>query len=429
MIKITNILLCGACICAQSLCGNVNTEVDKRLQEIKTPEGFIIYTAQIKLESNEIAYFASEPIPKEELSGQERSAQIEEYKDRTEFLCSNNVDREGPIYLSVKDKSSLNKYLEKGFLKKYFSKAKKFQEGYRKLLEKIKNNDDDDENNNIRFSDLVDDNFVRKYLSKAENSQENFNSLVEKAKNNEEDRNSNTALEKFRRIKIKTVLVGIRGGVMGLETGAASNCFNYIFNRFNYTAKRFNYISKKPVTGFYPFPKLEDSGNDYSQIGLYIKFYGNIIMCIGSFQRKNDDAYEHRGIFRNPISVLENNYKGVALYLHAFTAAAWKKSHPEAKTMYVYPDKNVYMENLLEKEYGKSMKSTTGFSKESMEMTQEPSEGSFSLGDAGYKIPVDDLLQRFIQHFDVIKENSMEKEIEIVKKENDINTKEEEIKK
>jgi hypothetical protein len=280
----------------------------------------------------------------EPIATEKRSKQVCIYKEWTDSLCN---ETRGSIGVPIKYNDWLNKFLGKDFLKDYFLKADQFQESYSQLLKKIKDKDDEEEKNTIAF-------------------------------------------EKRSRTKKKSTLNGIRSGVVGLQTSVGY---------------RFNYISKKPVTGIYPFPGLEDSGNDYSQIGLYIKFYGNIIMCISSYPGTNSTRYHHRGIFRNPISVLEDNYKGVGLQLHAFTAAAWGKSYPEAKTMNVNPDGNFYMEDLLKKEYAGSIQKSTESS--------------------GYDIPIDALLQRFAKHFDIINGNSIEKEIEIVEKDN----KKEEVKK
>ena len=83
------------------------------------------------------------------------------------------------------------------------------------------------------------------------------------------------------------------------------------------------YISKKTILGLYPFPKDEIPDQRLDQ---YIKAYDHIVMSVSAFGdrlciNKTDKYYEHRGISRNPMSMLRKDYQGVGLLLHAFAGA------------------------------------------------------------------------------------------------------------
>jgi len=68
----------------------------------------------------------------------------------------------------------------------------------------------------------------------------------------------------------------------------------------------------------------------------FIHHYDDLIMSVGSDFSSSDD-YENRGIFRNPLSIIDNKHKGISMILHGFTAAVAQKFFPEKKYMRVRP--------------------------------------------------------------------------------------------
>ncbi|MDP3372391.1 MAG: hypothetical protein Q8S21_05850 [Candidatus Paracaedibacteraceae bacterium] len=123
-------------------------------------------------------------------------------------------------------------------------------------------------------------------------------------------------------------------------SGIASGCIGLHTSIGDYIA----YISKEPITGFFPLP----NDSSYSpNLKDYIKDYDSLIMVVSSFEMGSNEKFQHRGIFRNPISMLRKDYKGVGVLLHAFAACARSMIFPENKIMYVNPDGNYIMEQLL----------------------------------------------------------------------------------
>jgi hypothetical protein len=83
-----------------------------------------------------------------------------------------------------------------------------------------------------------------------------------------------------------------------------------------------------------------DSVKDFEQN------YNNILMSVNAeFEPKetvfgfvmNEISYTNRGIFRNPVSIIENTHKGLAMILHGFSAAVAQKFFPEKEYMEVSP--------------------------------------------------------------------------------------------
>lgn len=68
----------------------------------------------------------------------------------------------------------------------------------------------------------------------------------------------------------------------------------------------------------------------------YIIRYGDLLMCVGSWFT-GSEQFHNRGIFRNPINMIENTYKGIAMVMHGFSAAVAQKFFPERKSMIVKP--------------------------------------------------------------------------------------------
>ena len=114
---------------------------------------------------------------------------------------------------------------------------------------------------------------------------------------------------------------------------------------------RINYISKKPVRGLFNFPNQSPQLHNLED---YMSAYDDIVMSVSTFPAEGvdgDNFYEHRGIFRNPLSMLRQDYKDLGLSIHAFSARAWHMENPEEKIMAVNPDANFVMREILLKEF------------------------------------------------------------------------------
>jgi hypothetical protein len=70
----------------------------------------------------------------------------------------------------------------------------------------------------------------------------------------------------------------------------------------------------------------------------YVDKYGDLIMSVGV---TISDVVENRGIFRNPLSVIEGGYAGIAMMTHSFTCMAVENNWPEVKTFRVRPLKKM----------------------------------------------------------------------------------------
>lgn len=120
-----------------------------------------------------------------------------------------------------------------------------------------------------------------------------------------------------------------------------SGCLGFHHNVGTYIA----YISKEPITGFFPFPDVPPEARD---LDAYIDIYDDLLMAISSFENPNNmEKFQHRGIFRNPMSMLRKDYQGVGLLIHAFAAYARSEAFPELKFMFVDPDGNTKMRQMI----------------------------------------------------------------------------------
>lgn len=88
------------------------------------------------------------------------------------------------------------------------------------------------------------------------------------------------------------------------------------------------YVSKSPVTGRINF------ASDSKGFGSYVDRYGDLIMSVGVTVR---DVVENRGIFRNPLSVVEGGYGMISMMIHSFTCMAVEDNWPEVKVFKVRP--------------------------------------------------------------------------------------------
>ena len=123
--------------------------------------------------------------------------------------------------------------------------------------------------------------------------------------------------------------------------------------------KRINYISKTPIIGFFPFPK-EDLNVVSFSLEKYIESYDNLIMSVATYFKEGESkCYEHRGILRNPISMLKKDYKNIGLLIHAFAGRVWHLENPDVEFMCVNPDGNSRMRNILAKDFKEDEISTS----------------------------------------------------------------------
>lgn len=156
-------------------------------------------------------------------------------------------------------------------------------------------------------------------------------------------------------------LIGISSGAQGFEPKKG----RYV-----------TYVSRKPVVGLFPFPKqLADlrycsNWNKNYDFDNFIKNYNDIVISVGSYlngeeyselDSKTPLYYTHRGIFRNIVSMLKKDYKGLAMLIHSFTAYSWKKKFSSIEFMQVNPDNNELMRSMLLNEFSKKELFTNSF--------------------------------------------------------------------
>lgn len=139
--------------------------------------------------------------------------------------------------------------------------------------------------------------------------------------------------------KMQQSLRGISSGRLGMHTEIGA----YI-----------SYVCKKPITGFFELPQDNSvSAEDESKnLDGYIDNYNNLLISVSSYGLDRDEEeagtkYEHRGIFRNPISMLRKDYPGLAVPLHSFTGLVWRTKSPNIEKMLVNPDGNDVMRSIL----------------------------------------------------------------------------------
>lgn len=92
------------------------------------------------------------------------------------------------------------------------------------------------------------------------------------------------------------------------------------------------YVSKIPITGRISF--------NSQTIGFegYVDKYSNLIMSVGT---TISNIVENRGIFKNPLSVIEEGYAGIAMMAHSFTCMVIQKHWPEVSIFKVRPLKKM----------------------------------------------------------------------------------------
>ncbi|RKP18270.1 hypothetical protein ROZALSC1DRAFT_30022, partial [Rozella allomycis CSF55] len=161
--------------------------------------------------------------------------------------------------------------------------------------------------------------------------------------------------------KTREILDGAGGGVAG-----------FVFSIGDYVA----YISSEPITGKYNFGEMN------SPIPVsYIDSLKPLIMVVRSTNVCKDHLdtlgfsyYENRGIFRNPINLLENpaRHKGLSMLLHSFTMAAQKALNAEnAETLWMNVAPFMSMQDILEKTLLKNAKPDEYFVKDDTKENEE----------------------------------------------------------
>jgi hypothetical protein len=92
------------------------------------------------------------------------------------------------------------------------------------------------------------------------------------------------------------------------------------------------YVSKSPVIGRIDFVS---KSKGYSG---YIEKYSDLIMSVGV---TISDVVENRGIFKNPLSIVEGGYAGIAMMAHSFTCMAIENIQPKIKIFRMRPFKKM----------------------------------------------------------------------------------------
>ncbi len=92
------------------------------------------------------------------------------------------------------------------------------------------------------------------------------------------------------------------------------------------------YASKSPILGRIDFVSKSVGFRGYAEQ------YGDIIISVGV---TINDLVENRGIFKNPLMVVEGGYSGMAMMAHSFTCMAIEKNWPEVQTFKVRPLKKM----------------------------------------------------------------------------------------
>lgn len=94
------------------------------------------------------------------------------------------------------------------------------------------------------------------------------------------------------------------------------------------------YVSKVPITSRVNFVAQSKSFD----FGSTVEKYGDLIMSVGVTIQ---DVVENRGIFRNPLSIVDGGYGSLAMMLHSFTCMVVKEAFPEVTTFKVRPLKKM----------------------------------------------------------------------------------------
>ncbi len=154
---------------------------------------------------------------------------------------------------------------------------------------------------------------------------EEYNRYLDKI--DEVVKNSNIVIVDGEKLpSVINALKGLHMGVRGFSTRTDGN--NYVI-----------YASKKPVKGKYPFPNLPKDLTLPMTLKQHYHSFGDILMSVGSEYIAGSASYENRGIFKNPISFIEDGskYPGLSMKLHGFSGAVIQYISKDARYMEVRP--------------------------------------------------------------------------------------------
>lgn len=130
------------------------------------------------------------------------------------------------------------------------------------------------------------------------------------------DRNTDTFFEKKDKLNI---LARTSEGLDAMHT-TADLPFRYVV-----------YATKTPDFDIQRVP-IRDKVN----LKEFRDMYNDLVMCVGS-DLSQETTFENRGIARNPINVIEDDYKGLAMILHGFTASVIECFFKEKKALVIRP--------------------------------------------------------------------------------------------
>ena len=125
----------------------------------------------------------------------------------------------------------------------------------------------------------------------------------------------------------KNIVDGLKGvptGIAGFSIQADGNYYVV-------------YVSKKPVTSRFPFP--DNLPEFFPSLKKYYEYFGDLLMIVRSEIETDGDSYSNRGIFKNPISFIEdgNKYPGLSMKLHGFSALVAQHISKNKQYMSVAP--------------------------------------------------------------------------------------------
>ncbi len=125
------------------------------------------------------------------------------------------------------------------------------------------------------------------------------------------------------RPSVVDALEGVGEGVAG---------FSLSFDGHHYVV----YASKKPITGRFVF--IENAEKCFPLKDFY-ESYGNLLKSVRLQDNPDTNRYSNRGIFRNPISFIEDGskYPRISMKLHGFSAVFAKKFLKGKEYMTVRP--------------------------------------------------------------------------------------------
>lgn len=94
----------------------------------------------------------------------------------------------------------------------------------------------------------------------------------------------------------------------------------------------------------------------------YIDAFGDVLISFGSNFSYDEKSFCNRGIFRNPVWLIEEKYAGLSMLLHGLTGAVAKKFYPEKEEMIVNPtgSMQVIIQKALKHGEGYALDSDTG---------------------------------------------------------------------